>query len=521
MKECKTDMAHSSQQQRFLLFFLLSFTLFAANLHHNTVDAIAPVTVVMCDHTCDGPASETKSVDTEHATGEQSHTSFTNKVFLVVEGRLKEILPPIHDTLKAIKDDFNEEKDIVKLPHKVLSGFLRGKEIPSGLIKRKSYTPDDAVLLELQLVHALQDTEPKLLSRTVICNNCKNPSVMPWQDQLLMTFESRSQSRYLKYFWLNTTAVPGNQLTREGLFGIPTYNPGHGGGEQGVGSLVTTEGADARMTVVNKDLLYVACEHPMYHMSLTIVDAKNGETQGESGVVKGRDRKSERKERERERATERESEGNYLRQRLLEESDVSTGEGKKKPLAYGPRNIWPDSDGNSPQKNWSPFIYENKLHLLQTVHPLHVVTLDSNDHGENYQAKTISSTAPRTVRWQYGEVRGGTNCVQIGEQYLGFFHSRHSIPYNSLGTYVFGAYTFSTSQPFKLTGMSTFPIYIDDLHQGSWFNKRFDYVVYPTSLFVNQTENTAYVTVGYNDHTGYLLTFSLSSILNSLAAITD
>ena len=408
---------------KYFIWFLFGFLSFCKGFS---------MSIVQCDATC------------------SSESSFYNQTFILISGYIKKLLSPM-DTLSSIKPDFNPDTDVIKLPIYILENLNIGKEIP--MIKRNSFSPDDVVLFELQITHALQDFEPLLLSKEVICNGCKNPSIVLWNRQAILVYESRLQQRKLNYFWINITDYP---LMTSQYLGVDQYVPWKD-------SKTAIQGADARLVAFNDEILYLAVENPVFHISLSAITKK----------------------------------GNQI-------------------LSSDTLQILPDTNPNTKHKNWVPFIFNNTLYLLQTINPLHVVTLEKKSEENSYIAKTISITHS-TLKWSFGEIRGGSNPVYIGNnEYLGFFHSRYSIKFNTLTTYIFGAYTFTSSPMFKLSGISKFPIYIDSLHQGEWFNKYFDYVVYPTSSFINSSDDSIYLTVGHNDLTGYLLKFSLNSVLKSL-----
>ncbi len=120
-----------------------------------------------------------------------------------------------------------------------------------------------------------------------------------------------------------------------------------------------------------------------------------------------------------------------------------------------------DFEGCSPdirEKNWVPFDYEGSLLLSYSLTP-HKVFLPVP--GTNYCATFCISDTP--VPWQWGELRGGTTALPIGDQYLAFFHSvRFMESAHSQGKtvphYFMGAYTFQGEPPFRLTAISPEPI---------------------------------------------------------------
>jgi predicted GH43/DUF377 family glycosyl hydrolase len=53
----------------------------------------------------------------------------------------------------------------------------------------------------------------------------------------------------------------------------------------------------------------------------------------------------------------------------------------------------------------------------------------------------------------------------VGGEYLGFFHSCFMDQKSNLLWYVMGAYTFEDQAPFRITGISPYPILFKDIYQ--------------------------------------------------------
>lgn len=203
-------------------------------------------------------------------------------------------------------------------------------------------------------------------------------------------------------------------------------------------------------------------------------------------------------------------------------------------------------------------LYDDSKNKLNST-TNHVIT------ATNMTAVTVSITTHthKNIHWEFGDIRGGTNAVKVHKlsyqhnhnhhnitlpkhlktavsehhhhnhtshnnehnsdnntQYLAFFHSRHLIPLNAVQTYVYGAYTFTNTPPFQITSISVYPIIHDQFYTGAWVaGNHFDYSNYPTSLHVNESTNSLYLTVGHNDIDGYVLKYQLDSILSSLVSV--
>lgn len=110
------------------------------------------------------------------------------------------------------------------------------------------------------------------------------------------------------------------------------------------------------------------------------------------------------------------------------------------------------------QKNWTWFIYQDRLMCVYRMSPHTVVEFDFNGNfiQEFKTFNTISTT------WKYGECRMGSNPILINDpdnnkdQFIGFFHS--SIPWkNQKRQYCMGYYTFDINPPFKALSISESP----------------------------------------------------------------
>lgn len=144
-------------------------------------------------------------------------------------------------------------------------------------------------------------------------------------------------------------------------------------------------------------------------------------------------------------------------------------------------------------KNWSPFLYNNSVHFIQCLNPLHITTLSDEERSrrnpKDYVMMDQVSFSPHVVDWwKLGELRGGSPAHLINDrEYLTFFHSLIHLPDQGRGTYWMGALTFSAHPPFRLLRISSAPLVDDELYQGPWMRQRFDYVYYPVAfLFVHR-----------------------------------
>jgi hypothetical protein len=134
--------------------------------------------------------------------------------------------------------------------------------------------------------------------------------------------------------------------------------------------------------------------------------------------------------------------------------------------------IHPTFDSHRSQKNWVPFMYNDTLHLIQYINPLHIVRLNEFKN----ESIDVSHQSERVILgWPEfcGFLRGGTNAILMNRNnesfYLAFFHSHGKMPNERRRkTTFFGAFTFTSSPPFKLLKTSKNPIVNSLLYSGHW-----------------------------------------------------
>jgi predicted GH43/DUF377 family glycosyl hydrolase len=198
--------------------------------------------------------------------------------------------------------------------------------------------------------------------------------------------------------------------------------------------------------------------------------------------------------------------------------------------------INPPEGHRGDEKNWSPFLYNGTVLMIQSINPLHVVQLDDYSHtngdpggyGNSIDSHTVSLAEEVPVFFHHGHLRGGTNAILVGDVYLSLFHTAFHVPGNFLKSYWMGAYTFSAQPPFKLLSVSPYPIVHKDLYDGPWDplkNRQIDYCVFPMSIFLQKEGegdtalDTVFVSYGWNDHEGWIAKMRLKSLLDSLEPV--
>lgn len=105
------------------------------------------------------------------------------------------------------------------------------------------------------------------------------------------------------------------------------------------------------------------------------------------------------------------------------------------------------------EKNWLWFFHAGAPHMIYTTLPHVVVQLD-----EKFNAKQQYSTTPKRISWPWGEPRGGTPPVLIGDEYWTFFHSSSDWKQMVSRRYHMGCYTFSAKPPFAMKRYTQMPI---------------------------------------------------------------
>lgn len=170
------------------------------------------------------------------------------------------------------------------------------------------------------------------------------------------------------------------------------------------------------------------------------------------------------------------------------------------------------------EKNWMPFQYNNELFLIYSASPQTIM----RPLLASKSCETVCSTE-NSIKWGWGEVRGGTPAHLIGDEYLAFFHSCITLRTaqsegKPMWHYVMGAYTFEASPPFAATSMSTVPIvgkkfYSGPLHK-TWKPLR---VVFPVGYIFD--EKYIWLSYGRQDHEAWVVKINIAKLKNSLTPV--
>lgn len=182
---------------------------------------------------------------------------------------------------------------------------------------------------------------------------------------------------------------------------------------------------------------------------------------------------------------------------------------------------------NRNQKNWMPFVHDQRLLLIQSIRPYQVVEPTGNINTDTNvrPVKFVSNFEEYSIPWK-GEFgyppRGGTPAIFINGLYLSFFHSVSMFQdqYN-LRTYFMGAMTICPHHPYALHSMSMYPIANHSaFYDGAWTSSKIDYVIFPTGVAVdNEDPNYLWVSAGWQDRDSYLLKLEIDGLMRTLEVV--
>lgn len=398
----------------------------------------------------------------------KTHDGNRELVFLIVSGWAKEVHH--NDTIEYFGFKYDTLEHV---SWNVISELKLGKSVP--LLHRENASPDEAMRLELLKLTSLQvnlQYDLKYLGEFI------NPSVVKFKNRLLLCaglawgytgLTYRKPNDMIEFIWANTSELPF--YSKEPYLGI---DPGV------IGPLnVPIIGQDPRLIVINDEKVVLTYTNRMPSL------VRMGMAEIEIDPV-------------------------------TNNATITT----LWPL------IHPPDEHNSHQKNWSPFIYNGTMLFIQRINPLHVVSL-YNDTPYEMHSRTFSRVSHATIHWDYGEIRGGTNAVLIKgnsvhpDVYFALFHSSIMFKGNTMNTYFFGGYTFSTTPPFRLIAVSPYPMVDETMYVGEWCPikpRHIDYVNFPMSLY--EEAGVIHFSFGHQDHMAYIGKMNVESVLESLRPVT-
>ena len=359
--------------------------------------------------------------------------------------------------------------------------YPQGKSIAP--LNRQNDSPDEVLRTELFLIQSYQ--KPMLQNLNKICTRCKNPAIHKWKGKSLIWIgeylDFLGGKDALRFFWVVKTndhqyEINFNDSIQYGINGSDgTINNGE----------ILNFGIDPRIVEFHDGKLGIAYNYQRFRFIHTRYAEIIRDPQDNVRMLK--------------------SFNNLIFSQQWE-------------------------------KNWTPFVYLDEVHFIQSINPLRILKIskeinphnvtnvkESWVHYEHGDMKIESVKDAVYTHWRYGWLRGGTNALLIDFNthsiYLSFFHSTAKLLNDgTLETYFMGAYTFSAKPPFTLLALSKLPIVDPRLYDGDWFRearRAVDYVIYPTQIYI-ENNATIFMTIGWNDVMAYTAELQLEDVLRSL-----
>lgn len=172
------------------------------------------------------------------------------------------------------------------------------------------------------------------------------------------------------------------------------------------------------------------------------------------------------------------------------------------------------------EKNWVPFDYQGQFNLAYSLLPHKIMT---PVFGEG-RCDTVSSSSG-DIRWNWGQLRGGSSALLVDGNYLSFFHSSCEMPsVHSKGKmarhYFMGAYVFSSTPPFEIKKISSEPIFSQNFYNGKPYKMwRPLQVVFPMGFFFN--DQFIWVAYGRQDHEVWIVKLDKQGLYDSLTTVNS
>ena len=184
------------------------------------------------------------------------------------------------------------------------------------------------------------------------------------------------------------------------------------------------------------------------------------------------------------------------------------------------------------EKNWAPFEYVDnqkgsRLYFQYRLNPHKILELPDPKVNHIIQPIFPKSATFQTIHWEnepfgWGELRGGTPAINIGDQYLAFFHTSFTDK-NGIAWYNMGAYTFEASPPFRITAISPHPILFNGIYESNFLNTASTHklVIFPSGFILENKEGQDLIQLfcGENDSAIKMITLDKAVLLKSLKKI--
>lgn len=143
------------------------------------------------------------------------------------------------------------------------------------------------------------------------------------------------------------------------------------------------------------------------------------------------------------------------------------------------------------EKNWLWFTHEGSPHLVYSASPHTVIRMDNQlNPVEKIESEVFD------LHWKYGEVRGGSNPVRVGDLYWTFFHSSVKWAVHKR-RYFLGAYAFEAKPPFQIVRFTPIPLLTGTSAENWW--PGLPEVVFPCGSYFDGDKQQFVVSYGVND----------------------
>jgi predicted GH43/DUF377 family glycosyl hydrolase len=177
-------------------------------------------------------------------------------------------------------------------------------------------------------------------------------------------------------------------------------------------------------------------------------------------------------------------------------------------VPYGMNNYKTPSKLLKPsEKNWCFFNHDGAWHFVYSASPQHVVV-------EIGKKRLIEHKTDNELKWRYGEIRGGTPPVRVGDEYFSFGHS--SLPWKRRQKrYYTLCCAFEAKPPFRITRITEKPLIC-----GSEFDSRINRGPLVTFACGSHFENGQWIVIGgCNDEQSFYLKLPHEDLLKRMTAV--
>ncbi len=181
------------------------------------------------------------------------------------------------------------------------------------------------------------------------------------------------------------------------------------------------------------------------------------------------------------------------------------------------------------EKNWAPFVYagpegESDIYFEYMLAPRKLFKVLHWGEATLTHLFPSSHKNAGSCYWPkiWGELHGGSAAQEVDGQYLAFFHSSFQDK-EDIMWYCLGAYTFETAPPFRMTGISHYPILFEGIYSTPPLHtadpkKR---VIFPAGFVIEQRggREVIQLSCGENDASVKVITLDKKQLLKGLKKI--